>query len=61
VRFGRKVEANGARVVRRATAVAVLDFGNEARLYLAAFPPVLIKRLTAELTALCVEYHRPLF
>jgi hypothetical protein len=37
VRFGRKVEANGALVVNRETAVAVADEGKAARLYLMAW------------------------
>src|SRR5271170_4078812 len=62
VRFGRRVEAKGARVVRRLTALPIEDLGKAERLYLTAPDgPVLMNRRTAALTVLWVVYHLPLF
>lgn len=63
VRLGRRVEAKGARPASLVTAVAVRDFGNEALLYLTpgvndSEAPV-VKRRTAALRWLWVEYHLP--
>jgi len=53
VRFGLRVDANGALLVNRETAVAVEDVGKAARLYLGACAEaVLMNRRTAALIVL---------